>query len=314
MDPLTGLPGREALDDAFAQLRDTGYSLLFIDLDGLKEVNDHQGHLAGDDYIRRAAKAMVGAVRSSDPVVRYGGDEFVIVLPAQGNALAATVARAVTAAVKAVGVAASIGVATAKPGDEPGVVLGRADRAMYRHKGQRVERRDLLRAVGETAQALMGEGRPGPAEPSELPEVQRLVERLLGPTAIPLDIRSTWYEVFPDGLRVLRRERRLTGLFHYLPLQPSAIDRLRDRLLAEMDISQGDVAPGSTEAHVIVLAAADPQEGAALLLSALRELASYRRITALTDTEAGSGLCRRLGFGEIWRRGAQRFFELRVAR
>ena len=84
-DALTGVPNRAALDeylklkqlqaDAFAET-----ALIIWDIDNFKQVNDHYGHLVGDDVIRHIAKQLQSNVRSSDLVVRYGGDEFLVIL------------------------------------------------------------------------------------------------------------------------------------------------------------------------------------------------------------------------------------------
>ncbi|HZV62925.1 MAG TPA: EAL domain-containing protein [Methylophilaceae bacterium] len=85
-DPLTGLPNRRMFEDhlchevKLAQRMGFGFSLLFIDLDHFKEVNDSFGHSKGDDLLKIAATRLVNCVRTSDVVARLGGDEFVILL------------------------------------------------------------------------------------------------------------------------------------------------------------------------------------------------------------------------------------------
>lgn len=87
VDPLTGAVNRRTaliiLEKHSAQCRRTGspLSICIADLDGLKLVNDRFGHSAGDEYIRRACEALVGAVRDSDTVGRIGGDEFLVIFP-----------------------------------------------------------------------------------------------------------------------------------------------------------------------------------------------------------------------------------------
>jgi diguanylate cyclase (GGDEF)-like protein len=84
-DPLTGLPNRALLEDrlehALASARRTGeqIAVLFIDLDGFKVINDELGHESGDRALRAAGRRILGAVRPSDTVARWGGDEFVLV-------------------------------------------------------------------------------------------------------------------------------------------------------------------------------------------------------------------------------------------
>lgn len=313
MDALTGLPGREALEEALQGLRGRSYSFIFVDLDGLKEVNDREGHRAGDDLIRRAADALRTAVRDSDVVVRLGGDEFAVILPGAGDVAAGTVLRAIGTGFRLRGVSASAGAATAGPDEEPTKVLERADAEMYRRKGRRLERRQLLQNVGEAAGEMIGGG-VRMAEPSDLLAVQRFVAQKIGGTAISLPVRRRWYEAYPRSLWVMRRGRAMVGVFMYLPLRLEALEALRDGILREPELGAEYLDPGGPGAHVVVLAASGPREGARLLFRATAELSGYGWITALADTDAGAVLCQRFGFREEWERDGQRFYEVRMAR
>ncbi|MCR4298709.1 MAG: diguanylate cyclase [Gallionella sp.] len=91
-DALTGLPNRRLLIDrlslaiAHARRNKRTMAVMYLDLDGFKEINDTLGHDAGDTLLSMAAARMVAAVRQEDTVARLGGDEFVIVLPELGHA------------------------------------------------------------------------------------------------------------------------------------------------------------------------------------------------------------------------------------
>lgn len=148
VDELTGLWNRRAfsemLMDEVARAHRTGcaLTLIYLDLDGFKRINDELGHDAGDAALRRAATVMLGAVRANvDRCFRIGGDEFALLLPASSAADASCVLqriRARSAAMlpgdKAAPVAASSGVAELAVGEDARSLLLRADGEMYRHK------------------------------------------------------------------------------------------------------------------------------------------------------------------------------------
>ncbi|NHD16799.1 MULTISPECIES: GGDEF domain-containing protein [unclassified Actinopolyspora] len=143
-DPLTGLPNRRALDAKLESLlrepASQPLSVALVDLDGFKEVNDQRSHAEGDEVLRVVARTLSDTLRSDDLVSRYGGDEFVVLLP--GVALEAA-ESALERAVHAVGglpgslsrgVTLSIGVVAMQPQEDGNEVLARADMAMYRSK------------------------------------------------------------------------------------------------------------------------------------------------------------------------------------
>jgi diguanylate cyclase (GGDEF)-like protein len=146
-DGLTGLPNRRSVEEAIkrmvAQSRRTitPMSALLVDIDHFKNVNDVYGHGLGDQVLAATGTALLDALRESDFVGRYGGEEFVLLLPATDRQSALQVAEKVRGAVGAIQVAnveqvtASIGVAVLP--DDAGDALGllrSADRALYRAK------------------------------------------------------------------------------------------------------------------------------------------------------------------------------------
>jgi len=149
-DEMTGLPNRRLLErDVDRVVSRTGCAVLFIDLDGFKEINDRLGHQEGDRVLRETALRLRSSLRPDDLVARYGGDEFVvacsIVDPSTVPAFAARILAAIRDTPGAVMLrGASIGVAVAPPGtDLPAEqLIRRADAAMYRAKaagGNRIE-------------------------------------------------------------------------------------------------------------------------------------------------------------------------------
>lgn len=151
-DPLTGLANRRRLEQALhaalqqAAERDGPVALLYIDLDGFKQINDRGGHEAGDQVLRALAQRLQEGVRQSDVVARMGGDEFVVLLPGCNAADARTMAEQLRMRLRAPCVLeadtfaldASIGIACF-PGDgqDAATLIARADAAMYAGKRSR---------------------------------------------------------------------------------------------------------------------------------------------------------------------------------
>ena len=171
-DPLTGLPNRRALDLRLREISTSANgqpcAIALIDLDRFKAVNDARSHAAGDAVLRAVASSLRTALRAQDLVVRYGGDEFVVVLPATTLPVAQAVLTRATQAVAELpvdtgaGVTMSVGVVRMPPAGSPDAALADADAAMYRAKragGNRV----LGGAVPE--QLRRRHGRRTPIEP-----------------------------------------------------------------------------------------------------------------------------------------------------
>jgi diguanylate cyclase (GGDEF)-like protein len=148
-DPLLRLWNHRAILDLLgtelnrAKRSHTPLSVFFADLDSFKHVNDNYGHLVGDDVLRNAAERMSGTVREYDHVGRYGGEEFLVVLPDCTAEAAREVAERVrqhigdgpiVTAPTQVLITVSIGVAQWRPGQEIHDLLRGADAAMYRAK------------------------------------------------------------------------------------------------------------------------------------------------------------------------------------
>jgi diguanylate cyclase (GGDEF)-like protein len=152
IDPLTEILNRRGFERELARALahtkryGTPAALLYLDLDGLKPVNDGHGHAAGDAVLRAVAAVLMRHVRESDVVARLGGDEFGVLLwhlseaDARRKALLLEAAIARTTAAHAgvvLAVGASVGAAVLLPLDRPADVLERADRAMYERKAAR---------------------------------------------------------------------------------------------------------------------------------------------------------------------------------
>jgi len=150
-DELTGLPNRNLMHDRIDQaIRNaaragTGVALAFVDLDGFKLVNDGLGHKAGDELLKVVSRRMGACLRRNDTLARFGGDEFVILLPDQTHdplalsplleKIRVAVTEPVQVAGQAVQVSCSMGVVMyPRDGADASALLMNADAAMYRAK------------------------------------------------------------------------------------------------------------------------------------------------------------------------------------
>ncbi|MDO9195678.1 diguanylate cyclase domain-containing protein [Rhodoferax sp.] len=149
-DPLTGLPNRRLLMDrlalamAHAHRNKGNMAVMYLDLDGFKQINDTLGHDVGDALLGQVAARLVGAVRQGDTVARVGGDEFVIALPelSHGDDVADLVSKVMQAVSQpysiqgcGVDVTASVGVSVYPVhGDNVETLLKSADLALYEAK------------------------------------------------------------------------------------------------------------------------------------------------------------------------------------
>jgi diguanylate cyclase (GGDEF)-like protein/PAS domain S-box-containing protein len=148
-DSLTGLPNRMAFEDTLsrtvhsAQRHGEVFSVLFMDLNGFKRINDTYGHGVGDELIRATAKRLAGVGRESDFVARLGGDEFVVIARTSGSVEARRLAERLAVAIAEpfglsaaeVGISVSIGIANfPRDGIDGPELIRNADTAMYRAK------------------------------------------------------------------------------------------------------------------------------------------------------------------------------------
>ena len=147
-DELTRISNRRHLGERLAaeQLnqRHSGQtmSLVLIDIDHFKAVNDRRGHAAGDEVLCQVSRALKGEFRTSDTLVRWGGEEFLGILAANDQAGAVILGEKVRAAIEALRIegfaplTVSAGTSELGPGEEPAAALRRADAALYRAKAE----------------------------------------------------------------------------------------------------------------------------------------------------------------------------------
>lgn len=149
-DALTGLPNRREFNErleermgAWNRRRDV-FSLLLLDVDHFKKLNDKYGHLTGDQVLATIGRALRGAIRREDAVARFGGEEFAILLPSTSMDAAIHVAQKVREAVariaisrsnQQISVTVSGGLATIEANEKVEMLIQRADSALYAAKG-----------------------------------------------------------------------------------------------------------------------------------------------------------------------------------
>lgn len=167
IDALTGIPNRRAMNEELSVLlmRAARYghelAVVLFDLDRFKLYNDGAGHLAGDELLQRVAGTLKVSLRGSDSIYRYGGEEFLALLPGQGSVSAAVAADRLRVAVKRLEiphpeggcVTVSGGIAALQAGESAEQLIARADGALYEAKQAG---RDCLRVAGGRLAPLSG--------------------------------------------------------------------------------------------------------------------------------------------------------------
>ncbi|WP_088890543.1 CHASE2 domain-containing protein [Leptolyngbya ohadii] len=179
-DLLTGLPNRKLLHERLSQSLAWAneaqmVAVLFLDLDGFKEINDTYGHHIGDLLLRTVAQRLLGCLRSSDTVARLGGDEFVVVLPGipsipdvmrVTNKILLALSQKIALEGELLSISTSVGISLYPiDGQTPSALLQQADAAMYRAKQRGKNCYAFYQA------SLM----PGGAESATLPRLVRNV-------------------------------------------------------------------------------------------------------------------------------------------
>lgn len=157
-DPLTAVSNRRALDETleslFAMMHryEQPFSVVLIDIDHFKQINDEQGHLYGDRMLKAVARLLDDTVRDTDMVARYGGEEFVVVMPQTSLDGATIFAERLRRRIdQQLPLSVSGGVAAASEGDNAQTLLARADAALYSAKA--AGRNRLYRHNGVEIQA-----------------------------------------------------------------------------------------------------------------------------------------------------------------
>jgi diguanylate cyclase (GGDEF)-like protein len=166
LDPLTNVLNRQGINLRFAAELERAartrqpITILLVDIDHFKTVNDTHGHLAGDEALLRVSRAILAAIRTYDLVGRFGGDEFLILLSDTSPARAVEIAERIRSD-RSIHLAnhpltLSIGVASAIPGDLLPSLIDRADAALYEAKrdGRNCVRPQGLEAIPDTKPAI----------------------------------------------------------------------------------------------------------------------------------------------------------------
>jgi diguanylate cyclase (GGDEF)-like protein/PAS domain S-box-containing protein len=246
-DSLTGLPNRTLLGDRLSQAlagaarRNAPVSVLFLDLDQFKAVNDANGHLVGDDLLIQVAGRLKTAIRPFDTLARFGGDEFVVVCEdadvEEGQRIAERLSASLKDPINVGGnpqyISASIGIAVSPPLEaDPNALLRYADTAMYDAKARgrsrsrvfdaslATESKDRMALTRDLRDAL----REGAFEVHYQPVVELATGRVLG-----LEALTRWYHpvrglISPSTFVPIAEESGIIAAFDQWVLKRACID------------------------------------------------------------------------------------------
>ena len=144
LDPLTNVLNRRSIGSYLEKLHQQPeplYSIILLDLDHFKSINDHFGHSMGDQVLVQVAKCLANHLRDQDIIGRFGGEEFILLLPSTTTAQAQNVAercrlaisqlRFITEHKQEFVISASFGISSSLSADEPHLIISQADQALY---------------------------------------------------------------------------------------------------------------------------------------------------------------------------------------
>ncbi len=194
-DPLTGVANRRAFDDSLAKLlaehqqpEEAPLSIAMLDLDQFKQINDEQGHLAGDRVLQDLTQLLKLSLREGDVLARFGGEEFVVLMPRTALHAACGMAERIRQRIEErIVTTVSIGVAASEPGETSTSIISRADTALYSaKKGGR-----NCVGVHEGHSSLVATVHTAPLRSADVPLPDTLAENplLASPATIPF-VRS----------------------------------------------------------------------------------------------------------------------------